>query len=125
MQGLFAHSVPRKEQGFPPFIPKRKGKHAVQAIQACGPKFLIKMHNYFSVRSRFESVAFLFELVSKFREVINFAVEGNPNRLVFISHWFSPPKKKNQKCEPFVAQPQKKPTDVSHDLARVIGTTVF
>src|SRR5262249_59749112 len=101
MQGLFADSVPRKEQGFPPFIPKRKGKHAVQAIQACGPKFLIKMHNYFSVRSRFESVAFLFELVSKLREVINFAVEGNPNRLFFISNGLSPPTTKIAYAAPF------------------------
>src|SRR5262245_21482194 len=125
MQGLFAQSIPPKEQGFFLFIPKSKGKHAVQAMQTRGPEFLIKMHNYFGVGSRFEPVALLFELVSKFLEVIDFSVEGNPNRLVFISNGLSSPNRKIDDAEPFVAQPHRKPTDVSHDLARVIGTTVF
>src|SRR4030095_4052154 len=118
MQGLFAHSVPRQTQGFFPFIPKSKGKHSVQTIQACGPEFLIKMHNYFGVGSRFEPVAILFELVSKFLEVIVLSVEGNPNRFFLIRNGLSSSNRKIDYAEPLVAHPDGKPADISNDLTQ-------
>src|SRR4030095_8323864 len=118
MQGLVPHSVPRKKQRFFPFIPKSKGKHSVQTIQACGPEFLIKMHNDFAVGSRFVPVTYLFDLGSKVLEVINFSVEGNPNRLVFIRNGLSSSNRKIDDAEPLVAQPDRKTADISHDLTQ-------
>ena len=65
-------------------VPKRKGKHPTQMIDARLAILLVEVENHFDVRSRPETVPPAFEVSPKFRTVVDFAVTDELQGLVLV-----------------------------------------
>jgi hypothetical protein len=84
IQGLDPQTVARQEELPALRIPDRERKHPDQAIHHPGPELFIEMHQRLRVALRFETVAPALQLVAQFPVVIDFAVEGHPDRPIFV-----------------------------------------
>jgi hypothetical protein len=62
------------------------------------------MNDHFSIGVGAESVPGGNQLRAQFLEVINFAIEGNPDRLVFIAHGLMPGGREIDNRQPAVLQ---------------------
>src|SRR5438132_13589787 len=67
-------------------VPNGEGKHPAKLINAFFAVFFPGMQNDFGVRLSTKPVASLDELLSKFDKVVDFAVEDNPSRFIFVGH---------------------------------------
>ena len=83
---LDAHPIPRNKKTSFSSIPNRKGEHPPQPLHAGIPIFLIQVDDDFGVRPGPEGMAFREKFLPQFLEVIDFAVEDDPDRLIFIGH---------------------------------------
>src|SRR5215469_1838112 len=62
----------------------RKSEHSPQLADTFRLIFLIGMDDHFGIAVCGETVATFLEFCSQFTEVVNFSVENNPDRFVFV-----------------------------------------
>src|SRR4030095_5049384 len=67
-------------------VPDRKSEHASQSLQTMAPKFLISVNDHFSITVSAKDVSLLFELLPQLLKVVDLAIEGNPQRAIFVAH---------------------------------------
>ena len=84
VQWLFADAVAAQDEPFAVCVPQSESKHPAQPAEEIESLFLVEVNNDLGVRSCAEAVPFGFELLTKGREVIDFAVQDNPQGFVFI-----------------------------------------
>src|SRR5215469_1949953 len=85
VQRLNAQPIARDEQGLTPAIPNGKGEHATQALDALFSILLIKVKDGFGVAFGAVGVAGGDELLAQRGMVVDFAIEHDPERVVFIT----------------------------------------
>jgi hypothetical protein len=84
MQGLFAEAVASQQQAAAAFVVESESEHATQLGYAVGAHFFVEVDNGFGVTIRDEAVAAAFEIGTKFLEVVDLAIEDDPDGTVFI-----------------------------------------
>src|SRR5581483_1519886 len=86
IQRLDAEPVAREQQ--PPLllVPDRESEHSLKFLHAALAFFFIEMKNRLGIAARAVHVTGRFENWTKSGVVINFAVVGDPYRLVFVRH---------------------------------------
>jgi len=72
--------------GTGPAVPQREGEHAAEMRQAALAPFLIGVNEHFGVGMGAEAVAATFERGAQMREIVDFAVEDDAHRAVFVEH---------------------------------------
>ncbi len=83
----FTPSGSRRQEKFTrPSIPDRKREHAAQALQHLLAEVLEKMQQHFRVRGRFENMPARKQFRAQFAVVVNFAIEYDTQRTVFVGH---------------------------------------
>ena len=86
IERLLAKAISCSQKTPPSPIPKGKGKHPPQLLNAVITVFLISMNNCFSIRRRLKMVPAFLEDVPQLTIVINFSIENNQNAPVFIEN---------------------------------------
>src|SRR5690606_30740978 len=76
-----SHVIAGNEKRIFFFVIKRKTKNTVEVIKEIRAFFLIHCQNYFTIRIGFERI--IRKLISEFVVIINFAVYGQTNLLLF------------------------------------------
>ena len=100
-------------------VPKREPEHASQFLHAIRTHVFVKMNYDFGISVRVEMMPAPFEFPPEFREIIDFAVEDNPSRAIFVEHRLMTAGKINN------AQPAHTQAGVlTREQAFVVGTTV-
>ncbi len=84
VQRLDAQPVARDEERFRVAIPDGKGEHAAQMLHTVGAVLLEEVNDGLGIAVRAVVVAALDELFAQGKMVINFAVEHDPERAVFV-----------------------------------------
>ncbi len=87
---LLAQMVGGQQHAAMAIVPDGEGKHAAQLLHHFSAPLLITVDDDFSVGVGTESVAGGNQLRAQFLEVIDFAVEGDPDGLIFIAHGLMP-----------------------------------
>ena len=85
-EGLLAETIARDQQPASWLVPDRECEHAAQATDALHAVFAIRIENDLAVRMAPEAMAARFELRSKLQEVVDFAVEREPDLTVGRRH---------------------------------------
>jgi hypothetical protein len=85
-QRLLAEPIARQENSAGVLICDRKRKHAVQPFDAAVTVFLVRVDDRFGVGVSPEPVAAGFEIAPQLMVVVDFSVEYDPDRPVFIGH---------------------------------------
>ena len=80
MQRLFPHAISRDKQSALPPFPNGEREHASKMLYAIGSVLFVQMHNDFGVGMGGETVAFGFQRIPQFGEIINFAIENKGSR---------------------------------------------
>ena len=83
-QGLYAEPVPRQEKGVPISVVQREREHSAEAFDAGFAPRLPRMDDDFGIATGAESMAQGFEFRHQFLEVVDFAVEDDDHRAVFV-----------------------------------------
>ena len=83
-QRLFSQPIAGQQQLLPLGVPDGQGKHAVESGEQLGPLVFVQMDQHFRVALRAEAVAGRFEPAPQVAEIIDFAVEDDPHRAVFV-----------------------------------------
>src|SRR5207245_3470462 len=83
-QRAHAKAVARQENRFSVAIVQRERELAIQPLEEIDSPFLVAMNEDFGVASRSEYVAFLLELPTQLRMVVDLAVVGDDDLPVFI-----------------------------------------
>ncbi len=65
-------------------VPKGEGKHAAQMLEAAFAPLFVTVDDDFGVGVRAEMVAARFERRAEMREIVDFAVEDDADRAVFV-----------------------------------------
>src|SRR5205814_10667927 len=83
---LDTHGIPRHDQ--PPFlhIPNSDAKHAIKMIKDFGPPFFVPMNNHLSIAPCPEMMAALFKFSTQLLEIVNLAVEDDPDGFLRVGH---------------------------------------
>jgi hypothetical protein len=84
MKGFDSHPVPVEEEFSIPLVPQSDGKHAAKPLDEIFTLFFVKVNDDLRVRSCFEAMSFLEQLVPEFLKVIDLAIEDGPNILFLI-----------------------------------------
>ncbi len=113
VQRFDAHPVARHEQAASFRVPNGEGKHPAELLDALGTLVLVQMNNDFRVGLRAKYVAPLDQPLPKLVEVVNLAIEHNPDRIVLIREGLASRAQVND-GEPTMSQ-----TDVSLDVMPV------
>ena len=85
-QRLFAQAVAGQEQLPPDGVPKREGEHSVEPLQAVGSFVLVKVDDGLGVALRAEAMAGGLQPPPQIAVVVDFAVEDDLDRAVFVAH---------------------------------------
>src|SRR5579862_4181998 len=80
-----AQPIPGSEIHLAPRIPKREGKHPTQASNAVFSVLLVKVNNGFRVAVSAIMVTLFLQPRTEFLVVVDFAVENQPDRSVFVA----------------------------------------
>src|SRR5690349_8696569 len=67
-------------------VPEGEGKHPAQAANHVTAPLLITVHNHFSVSVRTKLMASRYQFGAQLLEVVDLAVEGDPDGLILIAH---------------------------------------
>ena len=78
-------AVAAAEQHAAPRVPERERPHPVEAVEAVLAPLLVRVHDDFRVGVRAEAVAVRLELAPQLDEVVDLAVEGDPDRPVLVA----------------------------------------
>ena len=89
-QRLLAEAVASEKQLFSPVVPDGQREHAAEVSDAVGTVLLVKVDDGLGVAMRAEAMAAGFEVRPQLAVVVDFAVEGNPDRLVLVRQRLSP-----------------------------------
>ena len=84
VQRLDADAVARDQERARTHVPDREAKHPSQPPDRRHAPLFVRVNDRLRVSRRIEPVSCLLELVPKFTEVVNLAVEHNPNRTVLV-----------------------------------------
>ena len=85
VQRLDAQPVARDEEALTARVPDGEGKHATQMLYAVGTIFFVKMNDGFRVAVRAVSMTQRLQLFAQSGMIVNFTVENNPGRAVFVA----------------------------------------
>src|SRR5262249_8291465 len=91
IQRLDAEPVTRDHEPPAAAVPDRVGEHPAQPLDATRPELLTEVDDRFSVRRTAIAVAALFQHRAQFGVVVDLAVEGDPDRIVFVGHGLAAP----------------------------------
>src|SRR5262252_3098100 len=86
VERLHSQSIARNEQFLPALIPDREGKHAAQIVDAGGAVFFIEMENCLGIAVGAINVAPRFEVSTIICMIVDLAVVGDVETIVFIGH---------------------------------------
>jgi hypothetical protein len=118
-QRLLAHSVAGEQQTPLAGVPNGDGEHAPELREAVLVGVLVEMSNYFGIGMSGKGVATLQEQLAKFRIVVNFSIQQDPNGSVLVGKRLVPASYVND------AQPAVAKTDVGgHIDPGVVRTAV-
>ena len=85
-QRLFAQMVCGQQHAAMAIVPDGEGKHAAQLLHYFSAPLLIAVDDDFSIGVGTEGVSGGNQLRAQFLEVVNLAIEGDPDGLIFIAH---------------------------------------
>ena len=88
-QRLFAYPIPREEQRLGALIPQRKCEHPPKPLHAVRAVRLVGVDDDLGVAPSSEPKPELLQALSQLLEVVDLAVEGHPDRPVFVAHRLS------------------------------------
>src|SRR3954467_5215291 len=83
---LLAQMVRSQQHAVVAIVPEGKGKHTAQLLHHLSAPLLVAMNNDFSVAVGTKSMPGGDQLRTQFLKVIDFAVESDPDGLIFIAH---------------------------------------
>ena len=86
IERLDAQAVACDEEFAPALVPDGEGEHPAQVFDARRAILFVEMNNRFGVAMRAIDVTACFEFRAVIRVVVDFAVVGDVERRVFISH---------------------------------------
>jgi hypothetical protein len=84
MRRLFADAVARQRQRTVAAVPDGKAEHPAQPLDAALALFFVEVNDGLGVAPRREPVAARDQLITQFPVVVDFAVEDDPHRAVFV-----------------------------------------
>src|SRR4051812_45498059 len=84
VERLLADPVPGHEELLLLLVPDREGEHAAEALDAALAHLLVEVDDRLGVRARVEAVALLLELFFERLEVVDLAVEDDPDGAVLV-----------------------------------------
>src|SRR6185295_19083904 len=87
VKGLDAHTVSRQQQRTVPAIPYRDPEHAAQACERILAPLFVGVNDRFGVAVGVEAMTPRDQFCSKLGIVMNFAIEDDPDRAVFVLDW--------------------------------------
>src|SRR6185312_2799554 len=90
VERLDAEPIACEEQALPCGIPDGKCEHAAKVIDRRCTPLLVRMHDRFGIGTSRVSMAGRFEACANVAVVIDFAVEDDPDRLIFIRQRLMP-----------------------------------
>ena len=88
-QGFYAQPVTTKIKPLFGFIPKSKGKHAVEVLKRIDALFLVKVKNDFRIRLGPETMTASDQLLAQGRVIVNLTVENQPKGFILIGEGLS------------------------------------
>src|SRR5205085_2292355 len=97
VEGLLAHAVAREQEPLPPLIPERKAEHAIQLLYQLVAVLFVEVHDDLGVRVRAKLVAAFQQVFAQRREVVNLAVEDDPDRFVLVADRLLPARQINDR----------------------------
>ena len=83
-QRLLAQPIAGQQQLPSPGVPEGQGEHAVEVLEKLGPFVLVEVDEHFGVALGAEVVPGAFQPAAQVAEVVDFAVEDDPDRAVFV-----------------------------------------
>ena len=83
-QRLLAQPIAGQDQLPPLGVPDGQGEHAVEMLEEVRPLVLVEVDDHFGVAVRAEAMAGAFQPPAQLAEVVDFAVEDDPDRAVFV-----------------------------------------
>src|SRR5205823_5444321 len=81
---LLAEPVPRQEEAAPAAVPDAEGEHPAQAADALRSPLLVGVDDRLGVGARAEAVPESLQFGAQRLEVVDLAVEGDPDAAVFV-----------------------------------------
>src|SRR5437667_1549420 len=90
MQWLLSQAIPRQHQLATAFVVQGESKHASKLVHAVGAELFIQMDDHLRIGVGVETMAAALQLRAQFREIVNLAVENNPDRPVLVENWLVP-----------------------------------
>src|SRR6476660_5152458 len=87
VQRLFAKPVTSNQQLLALVVPQCEGKHTSQFLHALGSEFLIEVDDGLGVSMRCETMAVGFEFGPQLGKVVDFSIEYDPYRTIFVKNW--------------------------------------
>src|SRR5437899_2496671 len=84
VQRLFAEAIACQQQTLAVFIPQPESKHSPKMVNTIRTVVLIEVHDHLSVTVCIELVTASFQLVSEFGEIVDFAIENDPDAAIFV-----------------------------------------
>src|SRR5439155_3222926 len=82
VERLLAGTVARAEEDLLLRVPDREGEHARQPVEAVGAEAAVGLDEHLGVRARAEANTFALELIAQAAEVVDLAVEDDPEATV-------------------------------------------
>src|SRR6478609_118017 len=101
---LLAHMVGGEQHAMMPLVPQGEGKHAPQLFYNVNAPFFVAVDDNFSIAVGAEVVSRGNQFFAQVLEVVNFAVEGDPDGFIFIAHGLVPGRREIDDGEPAVLQ---------------------
>ncbi len=86
VQRFNAQAITGQKQLTLVLIPDDKSEHAIKLLYARWPILLIGMYDHLSVGAAAKDMAFGFQYLAQFEEVVDFPVVSDPHRTIFIRH---------------------------------------
>ena len=104
---LLAQPVTSYEERARPTVPEREREHAAQEAQRIGPVRLVEVQDRLGVAVGSERVATAFQLPPQRLEVVDLAVEHEPQRAVLVAHRLRGPRREVDDAEPPHPEPDR------------------
>src|SRR5262249_8474662 len=81
---LDAHRIARDDEPLAAHVPDRHPEHAVEMVEDVRAPFLVALDDDFPTGARLKAMTALFELGAQFFEVVDLAVEDDPDALLRV-----------------------------------------
>ena len=89
VQWLDPDRIPSQQDTILPQVQDREGKDAVQLGGALRSLLFVEMNNNFGIRAGTKIVSLSLKPCSQFGEIIDFAIEDEPDTLILVTHRLS------------------------------------